>query len=116
MRSLATNSPCPSDPAKVAFWRAFASFSSTLTARSEEHTSELQSPCNLVCRLLLEKKKNRRYRLPTATMSAADLCALGTSMIVGQQLGCIRKKTLGCPDTVMVRPTCQLHAVEATQQ
>src|SRR2546426_9259057 len=29
-----------------------------LAARSEEHTSELQSPCNLVCRLLLEKKKN----------------------------------------------------------
>src|SRR5256885_1986747 len=28
------------------------------SARSEEHTSELQSPCNLVCRLLLEKKKN----------------------------------------------------------
>src|SRR6266850_3734137 len=27
------------------------------TWRSEEHTSELQSPCNLVCRLLLEKKK-----------------------------------------------------------
>src|SRR5256885_17015241 len=31
-------------------------------ARSEEHTSELQSPCNLVCRLLLEKKKNISYR------------------------------------------------------
>src|SRR2546426_8417976 len=30
-----------------------------LVLRSEEHTSELQSPCNLVCRLLLEKKKNR---------------------------------------------------------
>src|SRR2546426_7782648 len=30
--------------------------------RSEEHTSELQSPCNLVCRLLLEKKKNARGR------------------------------------------------------
>src|SRR2546426_7434186 len=30
----------------------------TPRARSEEHTSELQSPCNLVCRLLLEKKKN----------------------------------------------------------
>src|SRR5256885_2869473 len=30
------------------------------TDRSEEHTSELQSPCNLVCRLLLEKKKNHR--------------------------------------------------------
>src|SRR5256885_2709510 len=29
----------------------------TSSCRSEEHTSELQSPCNLVCRLLLEKKK-----------------------------------------------------------
>src|SRR5256885_10269959 len=28
-------------------------------SRSEEHTSELQSPCNLVCRLLLEKKKKK---------------------------------------------------------
>src|SRR2546426_3301973 len=39
--------------------------------RSEEHTSELQSPCNLVCRLLLEKKKTGartpyRAREPTA--------------------------------------------------
>src|SRR2546426_7949278 len=31
--------------------------SAILNGRSEEHTSELQSPCNLVCRLLLEKKK-----------------------------------------------------------
>src|SRR5256885_6671539 len=31
--------------------------------RSEEHTSELQSPCNLVCRLLLEKKKNHQSRV-----------------------------------------------------
>src|SRR2546426_1707185 len=30
--------------------------------RSEEHTSELQSPCNLVCRLLLEKKKEQVVR------------------------------------------------------
>src|SRR2546426_1435251 len=30
--------------------------------RSEEHTSELQSPCNLVCRLLLEKKKKQRNK------------------------------------------------------
>src|SRR2546426_3605779 len=29
--------------------------------RSEEHTSELQSPCNLVCRLLLEKKKKAQF-------------------------------------------------------
>src|SRR5256885_3150713 len=31
--------------------------------RSEEHTSELQSPCNLVCRLLLEKKKQNTSNL-----------------------------------------------------
>src|SRR5256885_8651585 len=31
--------------------------------RSEEHTSELQSPCNLVCRLLLEKKNRPPHRL-----------------------------------------------------
>src|SRR5688500_19783467 len=29
--------------------------------RSEEHTSELQSPCKIVCRLLLDKKNNKRY-------------------------------------------------------
>src|SRR2546426_6087465 len=34
--------------------------------RSEEHTSELQSPCNLVCRLLLEKKKKQKSRKRTA--------------------------------------------------
>src|SRR5256885_7903914 len=32
-------------------------------SRSEEHTSELQSPCNLVCRLLLEKKKHFEHAL-----------------------------------------------------
>src|SRR5256885_3538071 len=31
--------------------------------RSEEHTSELQSPCNLVCRLLLEKKKEKNIAI-----------------------------------------------------
>src|SRR2546426_4240126 len=38
--------------------RRSAPLSSRRAPRSEEHTSELQSPCNLVCRLLLEKKKN----------------------------------------------------------
>src|SRR5256885_12231472 len=38
--------------------------------RSEEHTSELQSPCNLVCRLLLEKKK--KYIIITLTHSTFD--------------------------------------------
>src|SRR5256885_9243471 len=36
--------------------------------RSEEHTSELQSPCNLVCRLLLEKKK-KNTQMHTKTFS-----------------------------------------------
>src|SRR5256885_6665139 len=44
---------------------------SELVVRSEEHTSELQSPCNLVCRLLLEKKKS--YPPPQLT-SAPGLC------------------------------------------
>src|SRR5256885_9470210 len=43
-------------------------------ARSEEHTSELQSPCNLVCRLLLEKKKINAQRARYARcMPAHDL-------------------------------------------
>src|SRR5690348_17758891 len=33
-------------------------------SRSEEHTSELQSPVHLVCRLLLEKKKNKKITIP----------------------------------------------------
>src|SRR2546426_7389252 len=37
--------------------------------RSEEHTSELQSPCNLVCRLLLEKKK-KKHRSQAAQSTA----------------------------------------------
>src|SRR5256885_12339096 len=48
-------------------------------ARSEEHTSELQSPCNLVCRLLLEKKKpthcNASQRMafrPTCRLACSD--------------------------------------------
>src|SRR2546426_8930254 len=39
--------------------------------RSEEHTSELQSPCNLVCRLLLEKKKKTRPA-PSATQDPPE--------------------------------------------
>src|SRR2546426_5410718 len=38
-------------------------FVDLLKKRSEEHTSELQSPCNLVCRLLLEKKKKKKKRV-----------------------------------------------------
>src|SRR2546426_11078423 len=38
-------------------WIPIRALQSSWVLRSEEHTSELQSPCNLVCRLLLEKKK-----------------------------------------------------------
>src|SRR5256885_12108274 len=38
--------------------------------RSEEHTSELQSPCNLVCRLLLEKKKHQEEQSSERAMVA----------------------------------------------
>src|ERR1039457_2204532 len=41
--------------------------------RSEEHTSELQSPCNLVCRLLLEKKTNNNTTLLSHLYNASDL-------------------------------------------
>src|SRR5205807_8029720 len=40
-----------------------SSLQSTEPIRSEEHTSELQSPCNLVCRLLLEKKKKKKTKI-----------------------------------------------------
>src|SRR2546426_5686030 len=50
--------------------------------RSEEHTSELQSPCNLVCRLLLEKKKKKdnldtRTNFRSATYIRTSLVTIG---------------------------------------
>src|SRR5256885_8961465 len=48
----------------------------TRRSRSEEHTSELQSPCNLVCRLLLEKKKDgtaHGYTDNVAQINCSDL-------------------------------------------
>src|SRR5256885_11459578 len=42
--------------------------------RSEEHTSELQSPCNLVCRLLLEKKKINSIHIHLVTRHLLTLC------------------------------------------
>src|SRR5256885_6554553 len=44
----------------------------TPACRSEEHTSELQSPCNLVCRLLLEKKKEDNKSKPSAHETHID--------------------------------------------
>src|SRR2546426_5082362 len=47
------------DLVRVIKQKLACSFRPKLHYRSEEHTSELQSPCNLVCRLLLEKKKKK---------------------------------------------------------
>src|SRR5256885_2641774 len=58
---------------------------SGIALRSEEHTSELQSPCNLVCRLLLEKKKKKKItimhlytRKASAAMQSAPQNAIAT--------------------------------------
>src|SRR5688500_19847248 len=50
---------CISDGACIGVCPTKAIFWMRPMDRSEEHTSELQSPCNLVCRLLLEKKKKK---------------------------------------------------------
>src|ERR1039457_811804 len=56
-----------------------------LAMRSEEHTSELQSPCNLVCRLLLEKKgQRRRSKSPPAIGSSGSSRAV-SSVAAGLQ-------------------------------
>src|SRR5256885_8307353 len=55
--------------------------SASMKARSEEHTSELQSPCNLVCRLLLEKKKNTQ-RLPISLVIAGTVLYLSSQTAV----------------------------------
>src|SRR5256885_4148167 len=63
-------------------------------SRSEEHTSELQSPCNLVCRLLLEKKKAEvvtlrstlvRYRHHSYTCGGTRICL----RTLGSRLRCL---------------------------
>src|SRR5256885_8665885 len=60
--------------------RASARSRSSSHARSEEHTSELQSPCNLVCRLLLEKKKNTNRYLPRPKCICLTEHRCGSSM------------------------------------
>src|SRR5256885_6342816 len=47
-------------------------------ARSEEHTSELQSPCNLVCRLLLEKKKTTTSPIRPRSIRTPSIAAYCT--------------------------------------
>src|SRR2546426_8945930 len=62
LRGRRKPSRCPRRPVDVQPTCACPALS---RERSEEHTSELQSPCNLVCRLLLEKKKKQRRIIST---------------------------------------------------
>src|SRR5256885_10238781 len=69
-------SPHAAQPAHRA--RAVPHGSARLRHRSEEHTSELQSPCNLVCRLLLEKKKKRLRGCVPLPLTLRALCPAAT--------------------------------------
>src|SRR2546430_3982987 len=53
--------PIENPAAMVPFFEQLRRAAKGESTRSEEHTSELQSQSNLVCRLLLEKKKNKQY-------------------------------------------------------
>src|SRR5256885_10118910 len=66
--------------------------------RSEEHTSELQSPCNLVCRLLLEKKKKLMdlYQLASLSIIILHLLLLKLPLLLRVQpasriLSCVHR-------------------------
>src|SRR2546426_9234126 len=66
---------CPTTRARAAWRRA------PPATRSEEHTSELQSPCNLVCRLLLEKKK-KNYHSLCITYNHVKYCVISLQLCV----------------------------------
>src|SRR5256885_9588008 len=80
-------------------WGLFVILAQANLSRSEEHTSELQSPCNLVCRLLLEKKNSctlltreeRVYQSKSASVRASANSAgtfNGGRVATAEWLGC----------------------------
>src|SRR2546430_4437240 len=64
---------CAGDNRYLAFQIVHLKSPERLSRRSEEHTSELQSQSNLVCRLLLEKKKKKEYRHRSTMYSTITL-------------------------------------------
>src|SRR5256885_6926066 len=68
--------------------RAVHGLGAAVITRSEEHTSELQSPCNLVCRLLLEKKKNNIALLPLSDPFAGGIRKLHFMLLKGVHSSC----------------------------
>src|SRR5256885_112179 len=65
--------------------------------RSEEHTSELQSPCNLVCRLLLEKKKSRDQAAPERERTRCPPLRGCWLAVLHSRRGSGSHKCLSCP-------------------
>src|SRR5256886_5966316 len=74
--------PVAGEPLAAKIPPAAAAFSLAWVSRSEEHTSELQSQSNLVCRLLLEKKKEVHYHLNTATVWTDLLVLIGPLLLL----------------------------------
>src|SRR5437762_10944004 len=79
---VAENAACPvSFARKNILARATVQYDNVLYCRSEEHTSELQSPMYLVCRLLLEKKKktkinNRKRCTASSALTLSSTCTI----------------------------------------
>src|SRR2546426_7913294 len=72
-----TSNSCPSPTRPKAFKSIWT------RSRSEEHTSELQSPCNLVCRLLLEKKNAKKNKqTPSLFHAHASITARASTHVV----------------------------------
>src|SRR2546430_9417520 len=61
------------------------SISARIGVRSEEHTSELQSQSNLVCRLLLEKKKQSTRRIRYKSLEYCAFCPVDTVYVTCMQ-------------------------------
>src|SRR5256885_5712314 len=70
-----------------------------IISRSEEHTSELQSPCNLVCRLLLEKKnRSTLFRFIPARICVNDVMIFAPTRSITEH---------PCPSSTAVRSLCR---------
>src|SRR6266850_1292012 len=67
------------------------------TVRSEEHTSELQSPCNLVCRLLLEKKKTIRLSISRVSGSKREAVTMPMNRCRKASFDWVTSRTTGAP-------------------
>src|SRR5256885_10684039 len=82
--------------------------------RSEEHTSELQSPCNLVCRLLLEKKKKKKHHRLTVA-SLPNLGRIKKSMIQTPTAPAIRAKQM-CSFAIFAECHCSAYLTQPMRQ